>query len=270
MDPDDRICRLIFDEMSLKQHLQYDGKRDIISGYEDYGTERENNYSNTALVFLVQGLRKAWKNPVGYYLVNSKMESSKKKTTVGKKILDFCIKEVITAYLSIGLNIVSNVCDMGSNNVAVLQQLGFTYNDPKIDIDGNVIFIFFDPPHLLKCTPNLFLKYLVKCQYTIGEHYLTESAAIDYVIKAISADKRNIFRTDYQRRINLLHSVSKGELPNDALGTAMFIRAVDDLFDSFNGSTTFPQHGKELKIIDGVLSDLDEIDHHRRTGGYLI
>ncbi|KAK9688514.1 Transposase protein [Popillia japonica] len=148
MQEEDRICSLIFDEMSLKQHLEYDVKNDRSSGFEDFGTERGNKYSNTALVFLIQGLRKNWKQPVAFYLVNSKMESSKKKCIAGKNTLDYCIKEVAEACIAIRLKIVATVCDMGANNLAALQQLGFTFIDPRIEISGTVIYVFFDPPHL--------------------------------------------------------------------------------------------------------------------------
>lgn len=195
MDQDDRICILMFDEMSLKQHLEYDRKSDLIFGFEDFGAERSNKYSNTALVFLLQGLRRPWKQPVAYYLVNAKMDSSKRKTGTFKYTLDSCITEVLTACMAVGLNVVATVCDMGTNNVSALHQLGFNYNDPKINIHGSTIHVFFDPPHLLKCTRNLFLKYPVQCGVTLGDNDIIGTAAIDDVIQAIDLDKKNIFRT---------------------------------------------------------------------------
>ncbi|KAK9688515.1 hypothetical protein QE152_g35268 [Popillia japonica] len=51
----------------------------------------------------------------------------------------------------------------------------------------------------------------------------------------------------------MLHCVSTGQLPSDALSTAVFIKTVDQLFDSFNATKTFPENGKEIKT---ALSDI--------------
>ncbi|GJQ88125.1 hypothetical protein Trydic_g13132 [Trypoxylus dichotomus] len=48
----------------------------------------------------------------------------------------------------------------------------------------------------------------------------------------------------------MLHCVSTGALPNDALATAVFIKTVDELFNSFNASKSFPENGKEIKTAD--------------------
>lgn len=195
MDEDDRICVLIFDEMSLKQHLEYDTRNDVISGFEDFGTERRSKYSNMALAFLVQGIRKPWKQPVAFYLVNNKMESSKGKTNTSNYTLDYCITEVLTACMASGLNVVATICDMGTSNVSALHQLGFSYDQPKIDVNGTTIHVFFDPSHLLKCTRNLFLKYPVECEVTLGNNNILGRATMDDVIKAVELDKQNLFRT---------------------------------------------------------------------------
>lgn len=58
MDPLDRTCSLIFDEMSLQPGLSYSRKTDAILGFEDVGTERRAKFADHATVFMVRGIRK--------------------------------------------------------------------------------------------------------------------------------------------------------------------------------------------------------------------
>ena len=65
----DRICCLMLDEMSIREHLHFNQKTGCIDGYEDLGRHgRTSNIANHALVFMLCGLRKRWKQPVTYYL----------------------------------------------------------------------------------------------------------------------------------------------------------------------------------------------------------
>ncbi|GFR97829.1 transposable element P transposase [Elysia marginata] len=56
MEPRDRLCILVFDEMSLKCSLNYIVERDYVEGLEDFGmacgsTEKA---ANQATVFMVE------------------------------------------------------------------------------------------------------------------------------------------------------------------------------------------------------------------------
>lgn len=64
----DNICILSFDEMSIRRHLDYDPKLDQIQGFEDHGSHgRNNKKANKALVFMLAGIRKKWKQPISFY-----------------------------------------------------------------------------------------------------------------------------------------------------------------------------------------------------------
>jgi len=72
----------MFDEMSIRQHLHFNQKIDCIEGYEDLGRHgRTSNITNHALVFMLHGLRKRWKQPVAYFMTRG---SSK-----GDMLVDF-------------------------------------------------------------------------------------------------------------------------------------------------------------------------------------
>ncbi len=69
MSDQERFCTLMFDEMSLKKkRLLYNDKKGLIDGYVDYGTQgRSNNVADHALVLMIQGLQRPYKQPVAYY-----------------------------------------------------------------------------------------------------------------------------------------------------------------------------------------------------------
>lgn len=187
----DQQCALVFDEMSLRQNLEYDHSNDLIYGYEDFGDARDPKYANTALVFLLQGIRRQWKQPIAFYFVHSKMASSRSSI----HSLDKCIKNVLDACNSVKLDIVATICDMGTNNVSALEALGATYDNPFFSHNGRLIYRFFDPPHLLKCTRNLFFKHRVKCTIEIGGNCVEGEVDATHIRQAIEEDKKNIFRT---------------------------------------------------------------------------
>jgi hypothetical protein len=63
----------MFDKMSIRENLHFNQKFDCIEGFEDLGSHsRTSNIANHALVFMLHGLHKKWKQPVAYYLIHGK------------------------------------------------------------------------------------------------------------------------------------------------------------------------------------------------------
>lgn len=54
----DQICTLLFDKMSLKWHLYYDIKHDLVHGYADTGSQRSPDVASSAMVVVLAGLTK--------------------------------------------------------------------------------------------------------------------------------------------------------------------------------------------------------------------
>lgn len=52
---------------------------------------------------------------------------------------------------------------MDGVNRRALAILGATAARPVITVDDVEVVTMFDPPHLLKCFRNMFLKYNIKC-----------------------------------------------------------------------------------------------------------
>lgn len=66
------VCSLIFDEMAIRQHIEYDGTN--YYGYVDFGNNIQNDsmhVAKEALVFMVVAINNSWKLHVGYFFINS-------------------------------------------------------------------------------------------------------------------------------------------------------------------------------------------------------
>lgn len=58
----------MFDEMSIKKHMFYNSKDDIIEGFQDHGTQgRSPTVAGYALVFMIAGVRRKIKQPIAHY-----------------------------------------------------------------------------------------------------------------------------------------------------------------------------------------------------------
>lgn len=94
----------IFDEIALKRRLFFNISTDKVEGYEDYGpeVERGSQLADHALVFMLQGIRAKFKQPIAFYFV---------KGTVSYQKLASIIKEIIMVVEDTGFNILTTICD---------------------------------------------------------------------------------------------------------------------------------------------------------------
>lgn len=133
-------------------HCSLQKKNGKVIGFEDLGDDNcSPKFSDKAIVFMVRGLRKKFKQPVAFYLTNSNMN-----------YLSTILKDVINAVQSTGLTVISTVCDQAPSNVAANNRLIKETKDntnlkegEKNDVFGFVIggqeiIPLFDVPHLLK------------------------------------------------------------------------------------------------------------------------
>ena len=77
MNEVNRMCTILFDEISIKANLYYDSAIDEVIGLEDDGESKGNLAASSALVFMVHGIVENWKQPVAYYMVNEACDSNK-------------------------------------------------------------------------------------------------------------------------------------------------------------------------------------------------
>lgn len=114
MSAKDKVCILMWDEVSIKSNVTYDIRGDIICGLEDWGNNRTNKVADHALVFMLRGLHTGWKLPVSYNFCDK---------TTNKSQLMRCIKEHILKISAAGFSIVATVCDQGSSNISAIKEL---------------------------------------------------------------------------------------------------------------------------------------------------
>lgn len=90
MSNEEKCCTLIFDEMKIKNCLEFNK---FVEGYEDLGSKgRTNKLAGQALVFLIRGLYSSWKLPIMYILP---------ATSVKHTMLADLISEIIGHFFSI-------------------------------------------------------------------------------------------------------------------------------------------------------------------------
>ena len=191
--PEDRVCVLMIDEMSLKRYLAYDRFNDLVVGYEDYGSgfDRKKLEVTSALVFMIRGLALNWKQPVGYVLSHSACS--------GEVVFELLCK-CLDILFDIGLDVRVVLSDQGSNFMQMTRKLGVTPDTPYFTYSGRVYCYMFDPPHLLKSVRNNLFKHQI--------HYDDQKVAK-------WTDISDFYKTDQNQRFRLAPKLTKRhvELP---------------------------------------------------------
>jgi hypothetical protein len=87
---------------------------------------------------------------------------------------------------------------MGANIVRALKQLGATRWKPFFKFQSREIVTVYDPPHLLKCTRNLFLKYDVQFESELMHNQLPVTAKWEHILNVYKRDKQNTVQIFYK------------------------------------------------------------------------
>jgi hypothetical protein len=147
------------------------------------------------LWFLWSGLRQKWKQPVAHYFSRG--------STKAEVIVQF-LKEVLDACRNAGLQVVATACDMGTNNVKALKLLGLSETKAFFKFRNKEIAKVFDPPHLLKCTRNLFRRYDVQLKSEHVANQLPVIAKWEHIL--------NVYKFDKPHEIRLLYKLTDTHL----------------------------------------------------------
>ncbi|XP_022170432.1 uncharacterized protein LOC111033813 [Myzus persicae] len=164
-------------------------KNDTILGLQKNQNNQTPKFADHALVFMLRGIAKKWKQPYAYYYSTS---------TIQTVDLVSYLKCVVRIVNKTGLKIVATVCDQGGTNRAAINYLmsetcknytecNMEKTNLGFEIDGQEIILIFDPPHLLKCIRNnLFNKDVV---FDMDGN--TYTASWDHIVAMYDFDKKN-------------------------------------------------------------------------------
>lgn len=163
-----KYCVLSFDEMAIGPGVSYDKKKDILMGLVSDGHTSTTEFCDHALVFMLRGAVKKFKQPLAYYFCHGSTKTVQLKAQ---------IETVIKKVQETGLQVIATVCDQGASNIAAVNQLvrqtrekylrtSQEIREDFFEIQDEKIYPIFDPPHLIKgIRNNLITKNL---KYVMG------------------------------------------------------------------------------------------------------
>lgn len=261
---------VIFDEMAIRQHSQWNPNRNKFDGFIDMGNsateERSLSLAKDALLFLVSGVNEDFKIPVSYFLTNGLIAEERAAL----------LNEILLRLVDIGIIVVSITFDGLPANLAMCKIMGANFEAEEAFIfdptnGDRRIYIFLDPAHMLKLMRNClgsrnlvdadggiiewkFIELLYETQknltYNLGnkltkEHMEWESRKMSVRLAGETlsnsvADSIEFLSTKY-------------ESFNEANSTVKFIRNVNDCFDVMNST--------KLEGAVGFKKPLSESNH---------
>ncbi|CAG4931822.1 unnamed protein product [Parnassius apollo] len=113
-DTKQKLCTIVFDEVSLTPHLTFNEKDDIINGFVDIAGERKLKYCDHALVFMLRGICSPWRQSVAFYFCEG---------TVSAAELQCILKQIVPQVIQTGLIPLGLVCDQGSTFRTAIRRL---------------------------------------------------------------------------------------------------------------------------------------------------
>ncbi|XP_039302727.1 uncharacterized protein LOC105207257 isoform X2 [Solenopsis invicta] len=222
----DKLCILMWDEMSLEANLQYDQLNDRIIGFEDWGHRRTSLIADHVLVFM----------------------------------LIRCIKEIIKELSEAGLTIIATVCDQGGPNMTSIKKLledsrskciqkGQEYRG-FIELFGQNIVPIYDPPHLLKGICNNLLLKNLEINATNSGKKERQFASWDIIDQMKVKCAAQIFSARLSAYIEYNSKIKGGfietqigplQIPKAGYDTAIVLDFFNKVFDSVNAHTLHPE-----------------------------
>lgn len=164
MTEDEKLCTLLFDEIAISPNFEYNRRKDLINGFVTNGDERKKKIADHALVFMLRGVIKNYKQPIAFTFCSGTTPTDELKKM---------IKNIISELQGCGLKVIATVCDQGTTNVSAINKLiQETREDclrqrnelrhETFTVNGQEIVPLFDPPHLIKgIRNNLITKNLL-------------------------------------------------------------------------------------------------------------
>lgn len=250
---------LIFDEMSIRTHLQWDAAQLMFQGNISLGRKYVGQnivpVAKDALVFLVSGMNADFKIPIGYFFTNG-LNACEKAALLNEALIRLANAKV---------EIVSITFDGFKTNVSMCNVMGANFKEGKGYIIDPVdfvrrIYVFMDPPHMLKLARNHFGSKII----IDGEGNKIEWKYVELLHQTqnkLPSNLDNKLTKEHMqwasKKMNVrLAAQTLSSSVADALeflkdecedfegvdGTIKYIRIINDIFDIMNSTTS----GKEV------------------------
>lgn len=110
----DKLCSIVFDEISLTPRLNFNEKYDRIHRFVDVAGERKMRFSENALVFMLRGICAPWRQSVAYYFCEG---------TVSAAALQNILNQLVSQVALTGLIPLGIICDQGSTFRTAIKKL---------------------------------------------------------------------------------------------------------------------------------------------------
>lgn len=154
------VC-LIFDEISIRKHLQWDRTKNKTVGYITYGTGSEEEceddipIAKDALVFMVTGVNEKFKLPIGYVFING-LKAGEKAALV---------QEALLLLNRSGVKTIGMTFDGLRTNLSMCKELDASFDDKNPFIINphscDEIYALLDACHMIKLVRNALARHKV-------------------------------------------------------------------------------------------------------------
>ena len=247
------ICGLVMDEMFIREHVQWNGKRH--QGFVNFGTGTDQHDSlpkaREALVFLIVALNSRWKIPVGYFLINGLSAESKANLIIN------CLSQIHNT----GVIVKTLTFDGAATNMSAVNLLGAKLQWPDIkpfflhpETKENV-YIILDACHMLKLCRNTlgdwgviyngqgkpikwkFFEHLVNLQNNSGLHAATKirNRHLNYQKEKMKVKLAvQTFSNSVAEAIEFCNKDLKMDEFNECCATVEFCKFMNNIFDVLN------------------------------------
>lgn len=150
-----QLCvALSFDEMAIRQHIQYLHYKRKFSGFINFGTQESCQdplpVAKNAIVIMLNALNMQLTIPIAFFFITTLIAEEKA----------IMIATVLKALTNIGIRVVTLTSDGLSTNPAAYEILGAVNDDETVspyfrnpDTDEK-IYVIYDVPHMLKLVRN--------------------------------------------------------------------------------------------------------------------
>ena len=189
----------MLDAMSIRKMLVFDQRSQTMQGYCDLGSgpEEDGKEASEAMVFMLTGLRAAWKAPVAFFFT----------TSLSAETLRQLLSHTIQTLQQHQFCIACVTMDGHASNLGMCRSLGAKMNlcaptvQPYFEFDDEKIFILLDPCHMVKLVRNALHSYgtLISSSGAVKWSYIENLHNLQDVIGLRLANKLTSRHINFQQ-----------------------------------------------------------------------